>query len=263
MSEEPKEGVKSWDLPYIEQRPDQNDANKTNVFNRRNDWKYEPPEEEEEILPPTAEEIEAIRAAAHTDGFEQGKQEGHEKGLQDGLKQGYEEGFAKGLEEGNQQGLAAAQEEVSTHITALADIVERLQKPVSKVEKVLEKEVVLLAVSLARAVIRAEVKTNENLIFQALSEGLKVLPIQEVKYQIHLHPQDLALVTNHFSQEEIEKHHWNFVENPEFNRGGCEVITESNAVDITIERRVRDVLDRFLLEQGLHTISTDASDDVL
>jgi flagellar assembly protein FliH len=263
MSEEPKSPVKSWDLPYIDKTVSKVDANRTNVFNRRNDWKYEPPEIEEEVFPPTAQEIEAICAAAHADGYAQGQQEGKEQGIQEGTKQGYEEGLSKGLEEGTQQGLSAAQEEIAGHINAVTEIVGHLQKPVVSVDKRLEKELVQLAVSLARAVIRCEVKTNENLIFQALSEGLKVLPIQESHYQIHLHPQDLALVTAQFSPEEIEKQHWNFVENPQFNRGGCEVITESNAVDITIERRVRDVLDRFLLEQGLSDVNSDLADSDL
>ncbi|MEP7702990.1 flagellar assembly protein FliH [Paraglaciecola sp. 25GB23A] len=263
MSEESKTPVKSWELPYMDKPGSEVDKARTNVFNRRNDWKYEPPEVEEEVFPPTAQEIEAIRAAAHADGFAQGQQEGKEQGIQEGQKQGYEAGLSTGLEEGTQQGLAAAQEEITGHINAMTEIVKHLQKPVANVDKILERELVQLAVSLARAVIRSEVKTNENLIFQALSEGLKVLPIQESRYQIHLHPQDLALVTAQFSPEEIEKQHWNFIENPQFNRGGCEVITESNAVDITIERRVRDVLDRFLLEQGLSSITTEVADSDL
>lgn len=263
MTEDAKEAVKSWEFPYVDEDASAVDQDRTNVFNRRSDWKYEPPEIEEEVLPPTAEEIDAIRAAAHADGFAQGQQEGKEEGLQQGKKQGYDEGFTQGLDEGTQQGLSAAQEEITGHISALTAIVEHLQKPVNKVDKLLEKELVQLAVSLARAVIRTEVKTNENLIFQALSEGLKVLPIQESHYQIHLHPQDIALVTSHFSQAEIDKHHWNFVESPQFSRGGCEVITESNAVDITIERRVKDVLDRFLLEQGLNNIKSNVADNEL
>lgn len=261
MSDNSKSDVKPWDLPYVDKPQKELNSDKTNVFNRSSNWKYEPPEEEEEILPPTAQEIEAIRAAAHADGFAQGQQEGTEQGLESGHKQGYEDGKAKGLEEGYQLGVAAAEEEIAGHINALTKLVEHLHKPVASVDVLLEKQLVLLAVSLARAVIRTEVQTNENLIFQALSEGLKVLPIQESRYQIHLHPQDLVLLTNHFSEEEIEKHHWHFVENPSFNRGGCEVVTESNAVDITIERRVRDILDRFLLEQGLHSVNADSRDE--
>ncbi|KXI27931.1 flagellar assembly protein FliH [Paraglaciecola hydrolytica] len=255
--------VKSWELPTIEDPRNGADDGTTDVFNRRRDWKYEPPEEEIEILPPTAQEIEAIRSDAQADGFTQGQQEGYAQGLQEGQTQGHEQGLAKGLEEGTAQGLAAGQEQIDTHLAALAKLIENLQKPVAKVDKNLEKELVLLAVSLARAVIRTEVKTNEDLIFQALSEGLKVLPIQESRYQIHLNPADITLVTAHFSAEEIEKHHWNLIENPSFSRGGCEIITDSNAVDVTVERRVRDVLDRFLLEQGLGQVDVESEDPEL
>ena len=256
-------GIKSWELPSIDKQRNAKEESKTDVFNRRHDWKYEPPEIEEEVLPPTAEEIEAIRADAHADGFNQGQQEGYAQGLKEGHAQGHEQGLAQGLAEGTEQGLANGQQQIEEHLAALQVLITNLQKPVAKVEKNLEKELVLLAVSLARSVIRSEVKTNDNLIFQALSEGLKVLPIQESRYQIHLNPQDLALLTAHFSAEEIEKHHWNLIENPGFSRGGCEVITESNAVDVTIERRVRDVLDRFLLEQGLSQSDSDSNDEPL
>ena len=54
------EDAKGWDLPHVDEQ-DTIDDGKTNALNRRSDWKYEPPEEPEEIKPPTAEEIEAIR----------------------------------------------------------------------------------------------------------------------------------------------------------------------------------------------------------
>ncbi|WP_340679361.1 flagellar assembly protein FliH [Paraglaciecola sp.] len=260
MSDETTRPVKPWELPSIEDPRSAKDDSTTDVFNRRRDWKYEPPEEEVEILPPTAQEIEAIRADAQVDGFNEGQKEGYAQGLKEGHTQGHEQGLAQGLADGTQQGLDSAQEQIDEKLASLSKLIENLQKPVSKVEKILEKELVLLAVSLARAVIRTEVKTNEDMIFQALSEGLKVLPIQESCYQIHLNPADIELITAHFSAEEIDKHRWNLIENPSFSRGGCEVITESNAVDVTVERRVRDVLDRFLLEQGLSQIETDAEE---
>jgi flagellar assembly protein FliH len=237
--------VKSWELPHIEKNQSAKENAKTDVFNRRHDWKYEPPEEEIEVLPPTAEEIEAIRAQAHAEGFAQGQQEGHEEGRLAGHQAGLEQGLSEGKDIGHAEGLAAAQTQIDENLVA-------------KVDKLLERELVTLAVSLARAVIRSEVKTNEDLIFQALSEGLKVLPIQESSYQIYLHPQDIALIQAHFSADEITRQAWNLIENPSMARGGCEIITQSNAVDVSIERRVRDVLDRFLLEQGLKQIkSTD------
>jgi flagellar assembly protein FliH len=253
--DEQEEEFAAWDLPYVEDTNLTDDDKTTNAFNRRSDWKYEPPEAEVEILPPTAEEIEAIRAAAHDEGFSQGQQKGHAQGAEEGFSKGHEEGLAKGLEDGTTQGLASGEEQVQQHLNSWISLIDSLQNPVANVEQELEKELVLLAVSLAKGVIRSEVKTNTDLIFQALSEGLKALPIQEKHYQIHLHPDDIELVNNHFSPEEITKHRWDFIESPELSAGGCEIVTQSNAVDITVERRVKDVIDKFLLEQGLSQIS--------
>jgi flagellar assembly protein FliH len=252
---EQDEEFQAWDLPYVEDINQEMVNNKTNAFNRRSNWKYEPPEPEIEILPPTAEEIEAIREAAYTEGFSQGQQEGHAQGAEVGLIKGHEQGFTKGLEEGITQGLVSGEEQVQQHLDSWVSLLDSLQNPVANVDKELEQELVLLAVSLAKGVIRSEVKTNIDLIFQALSEGLKALPIQEKHYQIYLHPDDIKLVNDHFSSEEIAKHHWEFIESPELSAGGCEIVTQSNAVDVTVERRVKDVIDKFLLEQGLSHIS--------
>ncbi|MFT6988400.1 MAG: flagellar assembly protein FliH [Paraglaciecola sp.] len=255
QKEEPEAEFEAWDLPFVEDSNKSTDDLTTNAFNRKSNWKYEPPEAEIEILPPTAEEIDAIRVAAHTEGFAQGQQEGHTKGYEEGLAKGQEEGLAKGIEEGTIQGLATGEEQVQQHLISWVTLIDSIQNPVAKVEEALEKELVLLAVSLAKGVIRSEVKTNTDLIFQALSEGLKALPIQEKHYQIHLHPDDIELVNNHFSPEDITKHRWDFTESPELSPGGCEIVTQSNAVDITVERRVKDVIDKFLLEQGLSHIN--------
>lgn len=252
---EQPDDIKAWDLPFVEDSNQQRDSRTTNAFNRKSDWKYEPPEEEMEVLPPTAEDIEAIRAAAHAEGFSQGQQEGQEQGYAEGLAKGQEEGLAKGLEEGTTQGLATGEEQIQQHLADWTSLLDSLQNPVASVNQELEKELVLLAVSLAKGVIRSEVKTNSDLIFQALSEGLKALPIQEKHYQIRLHPNDIELINNHFSEEEITKHRWDLVEAGEISAGGCEIITQSNAVDVSIERRVKDVIDKFLLEQGLSHIS--------
>jgi flagellar assembly protein FliH len=254
-TDEQDDEFQAWDLPYVEDINQDAVNNKTNAFNRKSDWKYEPPEVEIEILPPTAEEIEAMREAAHAEGFSQGQQEGHAQGTEVGFVKGHEEGFDKGLEEGTTQGLATGEEQVQQYLDSWIALIDSIQNPVANVEKALEKELVLLAVSLAKGVIRSEVKTNTDLIFQALSDGLKALPIQEKHYQIHLHPDDIELVNNHFSSEEITKHRWDFIESPELSAGGCEIVTQSNAVDITVERRVKDIIDKFLLEQGLSHIS--------
>ncbi|GGD72757.1 flagellar assembly protein FliH [Lacimicrobium alkaliphilum] len=250
------EQVRSWELPFVEDETDV-EPDRTNALNRTSDWKYEPPEEEEEVLPPTAKEIEEIRHNAYQEGFEQGRTEGFEQGHQQGLEQGLAEGTEKGLEQGKSEGLSAAKEQVDELVANWQQLIDQLTRPVEQVDAELEKELVQLAVSLARAVIRTEVKTNDKVILQALSEGLKVLPIQDKGYQIHLHPEDIQLIREHFGEQEIESHHWQLIETPDMTRGGCDIVTQNNAVDLSVERRVRQVLEKFLLEQGLSTGSKE------
>jgi len=244
------EDVKTFDIPFVEDnRPKY--RSDTNAMNKTSEWKWEPPEEEPEILPPTAEEIEEIRKAAYEEGFLQGLEEGqikgHEeglaKGLEDGQKQGYEQGLTEGLEEGRD--IIKAQTENWESLNA------SLQAPLSLVEEQLERELTALAISLARAVVRTEIMSNENVVFEALKAGLKVLPVREKHYQIQLNPEDITLIKQHFSEEEIQQHNWILVEAVQQSRGGCEIVTDANAVDVSIERRVREVLDKFMLEQGI------------
>lgn len=242
--------IQAWDFPYVEANQ-QTDNGKTNALNRRSNWKYEPPEEVEEILPPTAEEIVAIRDAAYQEGFDQGKQEGLEKGLEEGQQTGYSDGEQLGKEAGIEQGLEASKQQIQQKVDALDALFEHLQKPVEQVDKQLQIELVKLSTLLARSVIKIEVQTNESIIIQALSEGLKVLPIHEQDYQISVNPDDLTVLKEHFSEQQLDRNNWQFIEAPGLSRGGCDITTTTNAVDVTIERRIKDVIDKFLLEQGL------------
>ncbi|MDN4504400.1 flagellar assembly protein FliH [Alteromonadaceae bacterium BrNp21-10] len=244
--------LKAWELPFVEDSNAKDDT-KTNAINKRSNWVYEPPDADldEDLALPTAEEIEAIREAAFQEGFEEGKQQGVQQGITEGTEQGKQEGHEKGLEQGLEQGLAAAEEQINELLSALKAMIDTLANPLQQVDAEVEQELVVLATSLAKSVIRTEVKTNQDVIFQALSEGLKVLPIKEQYYQIRLHPEDLQLLKQHFSDDEVERHNWQLLEAPEMTRGGCDIVTNSNAVDLSIERRTRDILDKFLLDQGL------------
>ncbi|NVK57547.1 MAG: flagellar assembly protein FliH [Alteromonadaceae bacterium] len=244
------EEAKGWDLPYVEARQIEEDS-KTNALNKRSDWKYEPPEEVEEIKPPTAEEIEAIRQAAREEGYAEGKQEGFDQGKAEGLEQGRQEGTEQGLKEGLAQGLEQGEAQISQQTELWQTLVSQLHEPLEKVDEQVKKEVVKLAVALARSVIRTDVQTNEAIILQALSEGLKALPVEENQYSIHLHPDDIKLVEEHFGSATIKERGWTLIDTPSLERGGCDIVTQHNAVDLSIERRCRGVLDKFLLDQGL------------
>ena len=243
--------AKTWDIPYVESVVKAHEENKTNALNRRSDWVYEPPEEEEEILPPTAEEIEAIRQAAYEEGHSEGKQIGYQEGKEEGLAEGKKEGFDSGFEEGKASGLAAGEETINSLANHWQSISEQIHHPLEQVSEQAKQEITKLAVSLAKAVIRTESVLSEKVVLQAISEGLKALPINENRYQIHLNPEDIAMVKAHYGEDVETEKGWQFVETPALERGGCDITTEHNAVDVSVERRSKEILTKFLLDQGL------------
>lgn len=243
--------AKTWDLPSVDDALERED-NKTNALNKSKTWKFEAPEEEvEEIKPLTAEEIEEIRQSAYEEGFKLGQREGHDKGFEDGLQKGQQQG----LEEGSKQGLASAQTQIDEQIQSLTrqwqSLIDAFSNPLKELNQDIEKELMVLSLKLAEAVIEVEVGQNQDILISAISEGIKVLPLQEKVYQFQMNPSDIALVGEHFGQEKLDENKWQLLENPGISQGGCEIITENNAVDVSIERRCKLIFSKFLNEQGL------------
>ncbi len=243
--------VSEWDLPYIEEQKNKSDE-PTNAFNIKPGWKYEPPEKEEEILPPTAEDIEAIRAAAYEEGFNQGKEKGVAEGNKEGFESGHTEGVSKGTEEGRTAGLEEGKKDAQEIADTFEALVQQLHNPLEQVNDAVKKQVTQLAVTLARAVIQVEVQTNENVLAMALEKGLEALPLNEMGIQIHIHPDDIANLDTLVPKEKQNEKGWNIIEKQSLERGGVEVVSNNNAVDVSIERRTRDVIDKFLLSHGIN-----------
>lgn len=243
--------AKTWDIPYVESVVSDREKTKTNALNRRSDWVYEPPEVEEEILPPTAEEIEAIRQAAYDEGHAEGKHIGYQEGKEEGLEAGKQEGFDAGFEEGKQSGFDTGEQTVNELASHWKSLSEQIHQPLYQVSEQARQELTKLAVALAKAVIKTECTTSESAVLQALSEGLKALPINENRYQIHMNPDDIVMVKAHFGDNVESEKGWQFVDAPALERGGCDITTEHNAVDVSVERRTKEILTKFLLEQGL------------
>lgn len=243
--------AKLWDLPSVNDEQAKLDL-ATDAFNRpKNRWKYEAPEQEEEVKPLTAKEIEAIRAAAYQEGLVSGHEEGFNKGHAEGAEQGKLQGLSDGREEGLETGKADAKEQVDEQFSAISTLINNLTSPTQRINEDVKKELVVLAISLAKAIIKTEVLQNPQILNQAISEGIKTLPLNEQCYQISLHADDIALVKNHFGEQFIKDNNWQLIESADLLRGGCNIQTSANIVDVSIERRSEQVFNQLLLNQGL------------
>lgn len=245
------EEAKLWDLPAVDDDIAV-DESQTNALNKpKHKWKYEAPDEVQEVKPLTATEIDAIRDAAYQEGLLSGHEEGFEKGHKEGFEAGKSEGIEASKEEGLAQGLAQAKGQIDEKLDALSLLLDNLHQPNAQINDELKKELVILSTSIANSIVHIEIEKNQDVILQAVNAGIKTLPISESSFQITLNKEDLNLLNSHYGEQVIAEKKWQLIEDDTLSRGGCTIHCASNAVDVSIEKRSQEIIKPILLAQGL------------
>lgn len=182
---------------------------------------YEPPPPPQPTVQlPTAEELEAIRAAARDEGYAEG------------LEAGQAEGHAAGYEEGLALGRAEAAEELE-HLRQLATT---FGDAVTQADEAISNDVLELALHLARGMVRTAFDVKPDLILPVVREAIDYLPNLQQPALLMLHPEDALLVKSSIGHE-LDKTGWRIVEDESIARGGCRVDTASNQIDAQIGAR--------------------------
>lgn len=169
------------------------------------------------IRPPTAHEMQNLHKDAYDEGFNMGRKEGK----------------AQGYKEGKQQATA----ESSELIQKLTSILSTLSDPVSQLDDELEKSVAQLTLSIARQLVRREIKIEPGEIVAVVREAVRALPISARHPTIYLHPEDIQLVRNALSLSDEERT-YRLEEDLLLTRGDCRVETESSYIDASVEARL-------------------------
>jgi flagellar assembly protein FliH len=148
-----------------------------------------------------------------------------------------EEGFRQGELEGRREGAAA----VLAEAEHLRQVLDSLVPSVEGLDRRLEQELVTLAVTVARQLVRRELRTDPGQIVAAVREALAVLPSSDRRVRLHLHPEDARIVREALHLSELEQP-WKVVEDPTLSRGGAWLETDTSRVDATVESRLNAVI---------------------
>lgn len=167
--------------------------------------------------PPTANEMQALHKDAYDEGFNMGRKEGRTKGYQDGQAQ--------------------AKSETQQVFNKLQAIFNTLSNPIEQLDNELENSIAALTLSIARQLVRREIKADPGEIVAVVREAVKALPISARNPTIYLHPEDIQLVRNALSLGDDEKS-CRLEEDLLLTRGDCRVETESSYIDASIEARL-------------------------
>ncbi|ART83376.1 hypothetical protein CBP31_12720 [Oceanisphaera profunda] len=244
----------SWPWPDLsEPKVKQSQPEPTQALNIKRRAIVEEVEPEYDLKPEplTAETLEAIRQAAYEEGFEQGKQEGMTAGHEEGRLTGMQQGHDTGLQQGLEQGLNEGREQVAAQVQQWQQLIGQLQAPLAQIDKVVEQSVVTLAQELARNLLKIEATTSPQLLLATVQEAMSALPGADnhgdsTKITLYLHPEDLAVIEQHFDQQSREQRHWQLISEPAQARGDLRVKTAMSELNVSLALRIDELMANFL-----------------
>ena len=157
------------------------------------------------------------------------------------------------FEEAHAAGYAAGKSEARAHVERFGALMRTFARPLEDLDASVEEALVALAVTIARQIIRRELRADSGEIVAVVREALALLPVGVREVRVHLHPDDARVVRaladggSGFSRDSSSQEQmWRIVEDPALGRGGCRVESESSQIDARIETRIGAVVSRLL-----------------
>ncbi|WLD57025.1 FliH/SctL family protein [Salinispirillum sp. LH 10-3-1] len=249
--------VETWQLPRLDGKV---------VNEPEQDTPAEP--EEEELLPPSAAELQAIRDAAREEGFTEGVSLGHTAGVEQGHEEGFQEGFEAGKLAGEQAGREAAEAQALKELgEAKADFANRFSAILNQLntaEAALEDELTPvvrdLILRIAQSLVVESLRHTPEQIEQIVHQAIQLVPVAHERMDISLHPDDYAILT------EIDRpwlEHVALHADATLSPGGCVIKTRHSLLDYTLQARYEQQiaalldLDRTELSEPLRTLTAE------
>ena len=160
-----------------------------------------------------------------------------EKLLSDREQRAYE----RGHEDGYAAGHAAAMQVRTQHAAEMARVLDALRGRFGELESDGAEQLLTLALTIARQVMRREMDVDRAAVMPALHEAVHAVIDQQAHPRVHMNPQDLAHLRDSLDADGLLKG-CRFIADPAISRGGCRVETGHSDVDATVESRWNRVL---------------------
>lgn len=156
-------------------------------------------------------------------------------------KQAFEEGYSQGFT----KGMKDAEANIRQQVQRLEKIVNFLQKPLDELDATVTEQLTQLSISIAKMLIRRELKIDPGQIVAVVKETISALPVGIQNIRIAMNPEDAALLRETMSLS-TGKQPWEIIEDPILSRGGCKVTTDSSEIDASVETRLSSIIARML-----------------
>ena len=142
-----------------------------------------------------------------------------------------QQAYREGVEAGYAKGASLAQQDAA-RLAAAAD---QLQQELSGLEQHIAGDLVRLALTLARALVRESLKVHPEMVEAIVRESVCDMPPFNHGARIRLNPEDAQLLSKHLLAE--SRTEWIVIEDPTLARGGCRIEGPNCEIDASIETR--------------------------
>jgi flagellar assembly protein FliH len=156
--------------------------------------------------------------------------------------------YAQAETAGRVAGLAAAQNEYEAKLRDVVSLSASLEKaltalsrPLSRVDDQVHEQIVQLAMSVARGLVRRELRIDPSQVIGIVRETVALLPASARGVRVALHPEDAALVRERLAAPHADQA-WTITEDPVLSRGDCRVHADYAQIDARLESRLNSAI---------------------
>jgi flagellar assembly protein FliH len=167
-------------------------------------------------------------------------------------RKGFAEGKAQGLNLGEEKGFELGTKGIEPLISAMKEALIQLNDIREETYLQLEKEVVELAIAIARKVICREIATDKETVLCVAKEALAKVD-DPGKINIKMNPSDMQFITEAKDQLAnliADVNNVTFEAEENIQSGGCIIETELGEIDARIEKQLQAVKESFLGAMG-------------
>lgn len=162
--------------------------------------------------------------------------------------------FAKGYEQGERAGNEAGAKRAEAMLRRLSDTIQELATVRRSMIRETERQMVELALSIARRVVRREVAIDSELTLTMARVALDRLG-DSTAVTIRLHPQDFEATCGQ-REALLAGSHVTVTPDASVSRGGCLVQSDFGYVDASVDAQFQELARALLVEEGQEQLVT-------
>ena len=191
-------------------------------------------------LPPVAgKTVQGRRAGRTVSELEEVEQRAH--------KEAYTKGHAAGVAAARAESQQALNQ-LKAQVANIDKMLAAIAQPFAELDSQVEEQLVQLSVTIARQLVRRELRMDPAQVIAIIRETVALLPAATRDVRVHLHPDDANIVREKLATPSADRA-WTIVEDPVMTRGGCRVTTDTACIDQRLETRIQNIMATILGEE--------------